>query len=505
MCGFFITNSKNVSKSCESIIESGLRFRGPDGSSGLLQIGSWKSYHSRLSIIDLTIGTNQPVVNQDGSHLVFNGEILNYKELGHKYFGIEYSSDTYLLNDLIKNKLINLAELDGFFAFVFINSNGELEYACRDKFGVKPLYYYEDSGAITFCSEPNVLRTLFKCSVNQDAVEEYKLFRAPILSGSYFKEIRQVEPGSCYKRGQYFNLTAQMEKRKQKPSEDLLKEALLKGIETRCVSDAPVALLLSKGVDSNLIRCLGNFERFYSIGFRDDPDINYLLNENISNLEIKIANAEEFEDAFSYLLELRQEPLSVPNEVMLYMIACRAKKDGIKVLLSGEGADEFFGGYDRIFQWAAATEKFDLDEFLGYYAYSKPEASSKVYKLIQSAFRDCELETPFEKVRWFFIRYHMPVLFRRLDFALMAAGVEGREPIANQHLFDICINMTADDLMIEGLGKAPLRKLLANFMGEKFAYEEKIGFPVDLTEIFDNPSRLSSYDLWFEKNLEILK
>ena len=80
-------------------------FRGPDGSSGLIDDGKWKSYHSRLSIIDLTDGTNQPVINNDGSQLIFNGEILNYKELGFKYLKKEYFSDTYLLNDLIKAKI----------------------------------------------------------------------------------------------------------------------------------------------------------------------------------------------------------------------------------------------------------------------------------------------------------------------------------------------------------------------------------------------------------------
>jgi asparagine synthase (glutamine-hydrolysing) len=96
------------------------------------------------------------------------------------------------------------------------------------------------------------------------------------------------------------------------------------------------------------------------------------------------------------------------------------------------------------------------------------------------------------------------VLFRRLDFALMAAGVEGREPIANQYLFDVCKNLSGSDLMVNVLGKKPLRELLSKYMGREFSFEKKVGFPVDLTDVFSNPLNLSSYELWFSKNLEVL-
>ena len=99
----------------------------------------------------------------------------------------------------------------------------------------------------------------------------------------------------------------------------------------------------------------------------------------------------------------------------------------------------------------------------------------------------------------------MPILFRRLDFSLMAAGVEGREPIANAHLFSVCSMLSGDDLMINGLGKKPLRQILSEYLGEDFAYANKVGFPVDLTKIFSNPDKLSSYELWFSKNLEVLQ
>jgi asparagine synthase (glutamine-hydrolysing) len=506
MCGFFISNSTLVNESHESVINQCIGFRGPDGTSGLKKIGSWKSFHARLSIIDLSEGSNQPVINEDQSQLVFNGEILNYKELGFKYFDREYYSDTYLLNDLILNKKLNLKELDGFFAFVFVNSKGELEYACRDKFGVKPLFYHKCKNEIALSSEPSALKNIFNCSVNEVALEEYKVFRAPIFSNSFYTEIKEVCPGSCYVNGNYFDLSNALSvKSDKKTTETNLPLALKRGVNSRCVSDAPIGLLLSKGIDSNLIRYYGQFNAFYSIGFDGDEDIKFLEKQSINNLTIIKVGNEEFKEAFYYLLSLRQEPMSVPNEVMLYIVAKKAKEDGIKVLLSGEGADEFFAGYDRIFLWASQKKEFDLNEFLSMYAYGRVARESTIFNQVESIFENCTLETVFEKVRWFFIRYHMPVLFRRLDFSLMAAGVEGREPLANTHLFDICKTLTHSDLLFRNLGKKPLREELAKHMGIDFAFEKKVGFPVDLKKIFHSYEDKTSYDLWFEKNLEVLK
>ena len=505
MCGFFISNSSVVNKSHESVINESIGFRGPDSVSGLITIGSWKSFHARLSIIDMSEGGNQPVINQDKSQLVFNGEILNYKELGYKYFKSDYVSDTKLLNDLILTKQLDINELDGFFAFVFINGDGELEYACRDKFGVKPLFYFQNENEVAFSSEPSALKNIFNCSLDECAIEEYRLFRAPIFSSSFYAEIREVSPGSCYVKGPYFDLETTLSgvSSESATAEDL-RSALTNGVASRCVSDAPIGLLLSKGIDSNLIRHLGDFKAFYSIGFDGDEDITFLEKQRIDNLHILKVDNEEFKEAFQDLLSLRQEPMSVPNEVMLYILAKKAKKDGVKVLLSGEGADEFFAGYDRIFLWASRQAELDVQEFLSLYAYGEPKPNSKIFDLVSDIFEACSLPTVFEKVRWFFIRYHMPVLFRRLDFSLMAAGVEGREPIANSHVFNICKTMTCSDLMYRDLGKRPLREQVEGYMGAEFAFEKKVGFPVDLTKVFNSTEPKTSYDLWFEKNLEIL-
>ncbi|MBQ0329960.1 asparagine synthase, partial [Providencia rettgeri] len=243
---------------------------------------------------------------------------------------------------------------------------------------------------------------------------------------------------------------------------------------------------------------------YYTIGFSGDEDLVYLKSQNISGLTAIECTPEEYRSAFDYLLSLREEPMSVPNEVLLYLIAKQAAKDGIKVLLSGEGADEFFGGYDRIFKWAREADSFSLDTFIDMYCYITPMKNSYLYGKFSELFSSKKFSTPFEYVRWFFIKYHLPILFRRLDFALMAAGVEGREPIANMHTFLKAITLSPENLMNNEVGKIPLREIIKHYLGDTFAYEKKIGFPVDLTKIFDNTQNQSSYELWFSENLKVL-
>jgi asparagine synthase (glutamine-hydrolysing) len=505
MCGFFISNNSKINKEHESVIERFLRFRGPDCSSGLLENNGWKAYHSRLSIIDISSGTNQPMKDEAGGWLVFNGEILNYKDLGYKYFNEEFHSDTKLLSKLLSQDHLELSELDGFFAFVYINSNGDLTHAARDSFGVKPLFFHEDGDGISFCSEPNVLKQLFDCDVNCNAIDEYFAARAPIFSDSYFLNISSVPPGTCMISGCYFDCAEYLNGTYEDVCIRDIEDALAKGVSTRMVSDAPVGLLLSRGIDSNLLRNLGSFSNYYSIGFSGDEDIEYLKTQSIPGLKTIECTPEEYKVAFDYLLELRGEPMSVPNEVLLYIVSKRAASDGIKVLLSGEGADEFFGGYDRIFQWAISTSEFNLDEFLERYCYFPPKRNTDLYQRFFKLFKNNVFNSVFETVRWFFIRYHMPVLFRRLDFSLMAAGVEGREPIANLHTFTKAVKIAPTDMMGSVLGKIPLRNIVGKYMGNDFAYEKKVGFPVDLTTIFDNSEMLTSYELWFKENLKVLK
>jgi len=206
------------------------------------------------------------------------------------------------------------------------------------------------------------------------------------------------------------------------------------------------------------------------------------------------------------LIQMRNEPISVPNEIALSLIAKDAKIRGTKVLLSGEGADEFFCGYDRIFKEFKNKKKFDLEKFIEMYCYSDLKKEKKIFLKLKNIFRKLKL-SPFEKIRFFFIKYHLPVLLRRLDFSLMSSGVEGREPFLSLDLLKAAFKFDAKKLLNENIGKIPLRNILSKKMGKKFAFSKKVGFPIDIKRIFNDKEYIndSNYDFWFKINLKILK
>lgn len=510
MCGFFASNDPLVTPDSEAVVDKALRFRGPDSQSGLLTFAGWHVYHSRLAIIAPTDEFSQPYSCPDGSTLLFNGEIFNYRELSRQYLGQELRSDTQTLAHLLMLPSFDIAELDGFFAFVRISISGELLNCARDHFGVKPLFVYRRNGYVSISSEPKALRDIFNLGVNETALNEYRIFRGPIFSGSYFDHIDQVDAGTCEIRGRFFESKDCIASNEyDTPNIEEIRQAITESILSRHVSDVPVGLLYSGGVDSNLIDREGPQLTRYSVGFEGDYDLDYAAEtEGEADTRVLRVSGPEFRQKFDDLLQLRGEPMSVPNEVMLSLVAGVAKTEGMKVLLSGEGADEFFAGYDRIYGWAARQSKFDLGAFCEHYCYSPIDADSEEFEHLADIFSGFGDLTCFELVRQFFVKYHLPLLFRRLDFALMSAGVEGREPLSSLRVFKSAMRLGPAELMgPTGLGKIPLRELLALSKGREFAFRKKVGFPVALDKVFDEyqGTGASNYDIWFAKNMEILK
>ena len=206
MCGFFLTNGDANELELEGILSRRLAFRGPDFSQAS-SIMSWKIYHSRLSIIATSHAYAQPFFTNRGGVLVFNGEILNYESLAYKYGLQSAASDTEVLGALLEINKFDLNEIDGFFSFAYVDSDGNLKFCARDRFGVKPLNYIKRGGAISISSEASVLSDLYNLPYCAEAIEEYKVFRFPLLSGTYFKDVDTVPPGECLITGRFFDST----------------------------------------------------------------------------------------------------------------------------------------------------------------------------------------------------------------------------------------------------------------------------------------------------------
>ena len=249
MCGFFLTNGDVNELELEGILSRRLAFRGPDFQSGIVNHEGWKIYHSRLSIIATSHAYAQPFFTNRGGVLVFNGEILNYESLAYKYGLQSAASDTEVLGALLEINKFDLNEIDGFFSFAYVDSDGNLKFCARDRFGVKPLNYIKRGGAISISSEASVLSDLYNLPYCAEAIEEYKVFRFPLLSGTYFKDVDTVPPGECLITGRFFDSTDYIPEYSENASSLIpeLRETIGKSIKTRLISDVPVGLLYSGG------------------------------------------------------------------------------------------------------------------------------------------------------------------------------------------------------------------------------------------------------------------
>ena len=505
MCGFFASNAAIGREDLEEIVSRCLRFRGPDFQSELINYAGWKIYHCRLSIIGMSNVFQQPYFDPNGV-LLFNGEIFNYSELAKHYQIEDKGSDTDVLSQLLSQGWRDYSELIGFFSFVYISANGELAACVRDSLGVKPLFYHDDENGITISSEENALAEIFDLKFDPLAIDEYRIFRYPIFRGAYYARVNAVTPGQCLVNGTYFDLRSEF--RSKRLDTVSMIETLKSSINVRLKGDAEIGLLFSGGVDSNIINSLiGEDIPKFTAGRPGDFDYEFAA--RTPDTTLVTFDTEAFKSRLIDMVKLRREPLSVPNEVLLSFVGDCCRKRGIKVLLSGEGADEFFAGYDRIYTWAKdKLGNFDIYEFLELYAYERIEnIPEQLKKTIKNIFDDYSELSNFEKVRFFFIKYHLPVLFRRLDFALMYAGVEGREPLATLQVLRSALTFDPDKLMSDNVGKIPLRDILYSASDNKIGYEKKVGFPVDLRHIFNNPrfAELNNYEIWRTVNMEILK
>lgn len=506
MCGLFASNDPQVFR-VPLDFKARLDFRGPDAQSGLISFNGWGLYHARLSIIGLSDEYNQPFQDPEGNILVYNGEIFNYEKLGQEKFKIKFESDTEFLSTYLTSGKCNFNELEGFFSFIRIDKFGNLTHAVRDKFGVKPLYYITNlQGNLSFSSEASLLAQLYQKNFSQEKIERYQSFRACLSSESLFSDIRSVDPGTCLITGRYFDPISVIEECSElnlDPDIDLLEEIVEASVNSRLVSDVSIGLLYSGGIDSNLIHTYAPKLDKFTSGHSGDYDVETA--EELEGVNIEIIESRKYLNLAKDMIASKGEPLGVPNEVALASLAKNWSSKGGKVMLSGEAADEFFGGYDKIYKWALSTQSFDIIEVFKRYAYSN---SNRSFEYFQSLFDDTEHLSPFNRLRAFFVKYHLPVLFRRLDFSLMFAGIEGREPLASEALFRYACSLNPDSLFLNNQGKMPLRALLQKRSSGHLAFKPKVGFPIDVKKIITGKKALDRkeiYNSWINFNLKEVK
>ena len=364
MCGIvgFIDKSKKKKETIKRMADL-IEHRGPD-SSGYYTNDNIALGFRRLSIIDLSEGS-QPIYNEKEDKLIFfNGEIYNYKELKKdlvKKYKFKTNTDTeVILHGYEEYGIDILNKLRGMFAFVIYDIKEDKLFGARDFFGIKPFYYYKTDDEFIFGSEIKsfLAHPNFKKELNREMLEKYLTFQYSVGTESFFKNVFKLTPGHYFI---YENNELTIEKYYEidfKPDDNKTIEELEKGIrkviddsvKAHKISDVEVGSFLSSGVDSSLIATLSKVDKTFTVGYEEKEysEIDYAKDLSkkikVENIDKKITKKEYFEN-FPKIQYFMDEPLADPAAISLYFVAELASKH-VKVSLSGEGADEIFGGYN---------------------------------------------------------------------------------------------------------------------------------------------------------------
>ncbi|MCG3676386.1 asparagine synthase (glutamine-hydrolyzing) [Aliarcobacter butzleri] len=379
MCGILGTNFLNerFDKSLEL-----LHHRGPDFQNSI-KIENKQFGHTRLAIIDLDEEANQPMIFDD-ILLVFNGEIYNYKELIHvEHLECKTKSDSEVLIRLYQKYGFDfLNKLNGMFSFCIYDMKKDLYFCARDRYGKKPFFYYfKDNKFIFSSSVKSILNLLdYKPNLNKVALSKFMQYFVSFGEDSFYQDIFKLEASTYLiyesnksrelQKKKYYKINTYKAIKDEKQALNDIEEILFKSVEYRLNSDVEVASFLSGGIDSSLISALytkisGKKINTFSIGY--DEYKNYCeldfaqitashINSNHHPVEI---NQKEYINHFEQTLYMLEEPHGDSAAIPLNILTKQIHKAGIKTVLSGEGSDEIFLGYDN------------YAKFLKYYEFEK--------------------------------------------------------------------------------------------------------------------------------------
>lgn len=325
--------------------------------------------HQRLSIIDLSSAGHQPMLNESGDAIVFNGEIYNYKELKQhlKNYNFKSDSDTEVLLELCRRHGIqSLPELNGMFAFAYWNQKEENLLLAKDHAGKKPLYYSMEGGYFSFSSEIKALLKLpwIKTEYDPEALYHFLTFNQLSAPQTMFKGIVKMHPGSAIKiSSSSFEETTwhQLTLTDYRNSgihelENKIRKTLHSSTGYRMVADVPVGAFLSGGVDSSAVLAMmreytkGSIHT-YSVGFKNQPayderkyadEISKRYKTNHTEIEVSSEDIAEFLPKIAGIFD---EPLADSTCIPIYFISKAAREQNTIVVQTGDGADEIFAGY----------------------------------------------------------------------------------------------------------------------------------------------------------------
>jgi asparagine synthase (glutamine-hydrolysing) len=348
--------------------------RGPD-SSGTFTHGYVGLGHRRLSIIDTSSDGRQPMTDETERYtIIFNGEIFNFPELKQqlvaKGYSFRSSSDTeVLLNLYIHEKENCLKHLNGFFAFAIYDKEKESLFIARDRMGIKPLLFFQDEDKLIFASEMKALLAYgIPKELDYVSLQQYLQLNYIPAPHTIFKNVQKLLPGHFmylqgnevsnkpyYQIPQMYSRWTANQMSYEKVQEKLV-ELLEESVRKRLIADVPLGAFLSGGIDSSVIVALASRHtqhlNTFSIGYRDEPFFDETRYANLvakkyqtHHTVFSLSNEDLFEHLFD-MLDYIDEPFADSSALAVYILSKRTRKR-VTVALSGDGADELFGGYNK--------------------------------------------------------------------------------------------------------------------------------------------------------------
>jgi len=541
MCGIFGVASIDALPETRSLLESlsdRLQHRGPDARGSYCEENVFLG-HRRLSVIDVN-GGRQPMTACEGRYVVvYNGELYNFKELRRELETLGHRFRTDCDTEVVLKAYAAwgadcVLRFRGMFAFAIWDKVERELLLVRDRLGIKPLYYAEIGNRLIFASEMKAIlaHPEFERRPDIAALSSYLTFRSAVGESTVFRGMRSLAPGHRLRFrngrievGQYWDIPAAGAKVDRGEAFYLarLREMLPEIVGRHLVSDVPVGAYLSGGLDSSLMVALMAEQHAgplhtYSIGFDeagyDEGRYARAVSAHLGTRHRHLTfGARDFAAMMEDMVRHRDQPLSIPHEAALQALSKELKKD-VTVCLSGEGADELFGGYGRVQRSPMDFKKLaiygalpaplralirsfvsdpdiarrlqlkdDVQHFFHVYNWwpladkwavlsgdvrSALDSDRALQQQVYALFARCGSADPYDRVFHFFEKYHLLNLLERLDVQSMAASVEARVPFVDHELVEFVMSIPVRHKM---RWKSPLHMLRAVFMKSENASE----------------------------------
>jgi len=533
MCGIagWLDSTQDLTQKTQQLnaMSQCIKSRGPDDSGQYID-HDVALLHRRLAVIDVENGAQPMIYRHCGETyvIIYNGELYNTQQLketlislGHKF---QTHSDTEVLLHLYAQFGKKCATmLNGIYAFAIYETNSKKLFMCRDRVGVKPLFYYKYKGGIVFGSEIKVLLKsgMAKPRINETGLYEI-FFLGPARSPKcgVFKGVKELLPGemAIYKNGKmyketYFKITASEHTDSEADTIEKTRFLISDAIKRQLVSDVPMCFFLSGGLDSSIIcktasdyykhNDMGNIST-YSVEYEDNrkfftknsfqpnADFDYIqsmVNDTSSNhTEVVLDNKDVF-DALYDSVFARDLPgyVDIDSSLLLF---CRKIKQNFTVALSGECADELFGGYpwyhnknilfEECFPWSKSQDIRRSILKKGILKHGEEYVMSKYYDTIRKADKlpdDSHVDKRMREMFMLNFYWFMQCLLERKDRCSMYSSLEVRVPFCDHRIVEYAYNMPWQLKAYGGREKGIVRKAFEDILPHDIVYRKKSPYP----------------------------